>query len=110
MAKLIAIAACRGEVTSHAIFFHGLGGDPYRTWRFGLDDKLLWPLWLANDIKRLAVWTIGYEAPISRWRGSAMHLTDRATNVLAMLLAEPKLRIHSPPAESPQTFGPSRAP
>jgi pimeloyl-ACP methyl ester carboxylesterase len=53
---------------------------------------LCWLGWLAKDIKGLAVWSVGYETPISRWRGSAMHLTDRATNILARLLAEPALR------------------
>jgi hypothetical protein len=65
-----------------------LGGHPYRTWG-GSDVKSCWLGWLADDIKGLAVWSIGYAAPISRWRGSAMHLSDRATNILARMLTEP---------------------
>jgi tetratricopeptide (TPR) repeat protein len=34
---------------------------------------------------------VGYDAAVSRWRGHAMHLPDRATNVLERLLAEPAL-------------------
>jgi hypothetical protein len=39
---------------------------------------MLWPRWLAEDIDGLAIWSIGYGAPISRLRGDAMHLVDRA--------------------------------
>jgi tetratricopeptide (TPR) repeat protein len=41
---------------------------------------------------------IGYDAPVSRWRGTALHLTDQATNILHRLLAEPAL------AEEPLVF------
>jgi pimeloyl-ACP methyl ester carboxylesterase len=91
MANLVKIADSVGERCASAIFLHGLGGDAYWTWG-GADVKSCWPSWLANDLKSLAVWTVGYEAPISRWRGSAMHLTDRARNILERLLAEPALR------------------
>jgi pimeloyl-ACP methyl ester carboxylesterase/tetratricopeptide (TPR) repeat protein len=91
MSDLFRIAESVGEHRASAIFLHGLGGDAYRTWG-GSAAQSCWLGWLANDIKGLAVWSVGYEAPISRWRGSAMHLTDRATNILARLLAEPVLR------------------
>jgi pimeloyl-ACP methyl ester carboxylesterase len=73
------------------VFFHGLGGDAYATWRATADNSSFWPRWLAEDIRGLSVYSVGYEAPVSRWRGSAMHLTHRATNVLERLLAEPGL-------------------
>jgi tetratricopeptide (TPR) repeat protein/pimeloyl-ACP methyl ester carboxylesterase len=91
MADLFKIADSGGEHRASALFLHGLGGHPYRTWD-GSDVKSCWLGWLTDDIKGLAVWSVGYEAPISRWRGSAMHLTDRATNILMRLLAEPALR------------------
>jgi hypothetical protein len=78
-------------VAKHAIFIHGLGGDPFKTWQSSLEPSEVWLKWLA-EIEGLAVWTVGYNAAISRWRGSAMHLTDRATNVLELLLLEPKLK------------------
>lgn len=92
MADLIAIKGTHGEVTSHAIFFHGLGGHALNTWQSLIDPNVCWLQWLAEDIEGLTVWTIGYEAAISRWRGSAMHLTDRATNLLERILVEPRLQ------------------
>jgi tetratricopeptide (TPR) repeat protein/pimeloyl-ACP methyl ester carboxylesterase len=91
MADLFKIADSIGEHRASAIFLHGLGGHPYQTWG-GSDAQSCWLGWLAEDIEGLAVWSVGYEAPISRWRGSAMHLTDRARNILMRLLAEPALR------------------
>jgi hypothetical protein len=45
----------------------------------------LWPLWLAEEIEGIAVWSVGYDAWSSRWRGHAMPLQDRAINLLAQL-------------------------
>jgi hypothetical protein len=76
------------------LLVHGLGGHPYNTWRRGdvntawSADETFWPLWLERDCNSLAVYVIGYEAPVSRWRGTAMHLTDLATNILANLLPQ----------------------
>jgi hypothetical protein len=91
MAELFKIAEARGEKRANAIFFHGLGGDAKSTWRAAPHESSFWPAWLAQDIEGLSVYSVGYEAPISRLGGSAMHLTDRAANVLARLLAEPAL-------------------
>src|SRR3712207_6974167 len=41
-----------------------------------------WPVWLAEDVEGLAVYTLAYEAPASNWLGTAMALQDRAVNVL----------------------------
>src|SRR2546422_2146877 len=94
MADLRQVATSIGALRACAIFLHGLGGDLYGTWRCGAGPhtEIFWPRWLAEDIEGLAVWSVGYEAPISRWRGSAMHLTDRATNILARFLADRQLR------------------
>jgi pimeloyl-ACP methyl ester carboxylesterase len=91
MAELFEIAEASGEKSANAVFFHGLGGDARATWRAGPDKASFWPAWLAQDIQGLSVYSVGYEAPVSRWLGSAMHLTDRATNMLARLLIEPGL-------------------
>jgi pimeloyl-ACP methyl ester carboxylesterase len=92
MAELFEIAKAKGEKRANAIFFHGLGGKAYTTWQADKKDKAtFWPAWLAQDIDGLSVYSVGYEAPVSRWRGSAMHFTDRATNVLGDLLNEPGL-------------------
>jgi hypothetical protein len=74
------------------IFFHGLGGDPFKTWSSSSDRKACWLKWLSEDIEGLAVWTVGYQAAASRWLGSAMQLSDRATNVMERLLVEPSLQ------------------
>ncbi len=74
------------------LFLHGLGGHPFRTWQATRDDAMLWPRWLAEDIDGHAIWSVGYEAPISRWRGTAMHLVDRAENILGRLITQPELR------------------
>lgn len=80
------------KINQHVIFIHGLGGNPYTTWSTLENQLIFWPQWLASDIPSIALWTVGYAASISKWRGKAMHITDRATNVLESLLAEPDLR------------------
>jgi hypothetical protein len=59
-----------------------------KTWE---TDATFWPLWLGRDCKNVAIYLIGYDAPISRLRGTAMHLTDQAANILARVKAEPAL-------------------
>lgn len=92
MAQIIHVGTSSGERRANVIFLHGLGGDPLKTWGHGLGDKSFWPRWLAEDIPNISVFSVGYEASVSRWRGRAMHLPDRAANVLARLLAEPELK------------------
>jgi hypothetical protein len=52
----------------------------------------LWPRWLVADIPDLAVWSYEHDSSPSLWRGWSMPLVDRATNALATLLAEERLR------------------
>jgi hypothetical protein len=92
LADLHPLSNSRGALKAHVIFLHGLGGHPYRTWQATSDKKSLWPRWLAEDIEGLAVWSVGYEAPVSRWKGTAMHLVDRAENILGRLLTRAELR------------------
>jgi pimeloyl-ACP methyl ester carboxylesterase len=92
MAELFPIAEARGPKTANVIFFHGLGGDAQGTWSADSKDKAsFWPAWLAQDIEGLSVYSVGYEASVSGWNGSAMELTDRAANVLNLLLVNPDL-------------------
>ncbi|WP_232630873.1 tetratricopeptide repeat protein [Methylobacterium sp. Leaf118] len=92
MADLYRLLESRGPLETNVIFVHGLGGDPRWTWQATPDLAMLWPCWLAEDIEGLAVWSVGYEAPVSRWRGHALHLVDRAENILGRLLTRPELR------------------
>ena len=96
MSDLFKVAGPAGEPSASVLLVHGLGGHHHDTWRCSADkpwsaDETFWPLWLARDCGTLAVYVIGYDAPVSRWRGTAMHLTDQARNILASLVAEPAL-------------------
>jgi hypothetical protein len=59
----------------HVIFVHGLGGDPFGTWRYGAAADSFWPDWLAEDVAHAAVHTLGYDASPVGWLGSTMPLT-----------------------------------
>lgn len=91
MSELHCLADSRGPLNANVIFIHGLGGDARRTWQAATEAASLWPCWLAEDIDGVAVWSVGYEAAVSRWRGHALHFTDRARNVLRRLVNEPRL-------------------
>ena len=92
MADLFPIAEARGPKSATVIFFHGLGGDAHGTWSADPKDKAsFWPAWLAQDIEGLSIYSVAYEASVSGWNGSAMELTDRAANVLNLLLVNPDL-------------------
>ncbi len=92
MSRIIRVAGWSGRPRANVIFVHGLGGHAYATWRRKADDDSFWPLWLAQDVEGLAVYTLGYEAPPSNWLGTAMPLQDRAVNILECLLGEAGLR------------------
>jgi triacylglycerol esterase/lipase EstA (alpha/beta hydrolase family) len=70
------------------IFVHGLNGDPEKSWSHDGSKAGCWPYWLAEDCPNLGIWSIGYKVASSAWKGSAMPLFDRATNILAELAAE----------------------
>ena len=98
MSRLIKIAGWGGAPRASVIFVHGLGGHAYDTWRRdarrkeALEDVTFWPLWLAEDVDGISVYTMAYEAPASNWLGTSMPLQDRAVNVLEVLLSEPGLK------------------
>lgn len=95
MSQLEKIASAVGSRACSVIFVHGLGGDLFDTWCRASDRANLWPLWLAEDFDDLDIYSVGYDTSVSRWRGTAMHLPDRARNILERLLAEPDLAIGS---------------
>ncbi|NSX35558.1 hypothetical protein HTS88_03950 [Pseudarthrobacter oxydans] len=72
------------DATLDVVFVHGLDGDAQSSWSRESSSSF-WPRWLAEDIPSLAVWSVGYEASSSRWRGRAMAMEDRAINLLAEL-------------------------
>ncbi|MFH8767522.1 hypothetical protein [Streptomyces althioticus] len=67
------------------VFLHGLDGDARKTWTGKGEEAPFWPAWLAEDLEGVAVWSVGYEAWSSGWRGRAMPMQDRAVNLMAQL-------------------------
>jgi tetratricopeptide (TPR) repeat protein len=92
MSRLVRIASWKGKTRASVVYVHGLGGHVYGTWRRTADDSTFWPLWLAQDVEGLNVFSLAYDAPASNWLGTAMPLQDRAVNILEILLSEPGLR------------------
>ena len=93
MSKTIRLAswAGAGAPRANVVFVHGLGGHAYGTWRRGAEEAGFWPLWLAEDVPGLTVYTLAYEAAATNWLGTAMPLQDRAVNLREGLLAVPAL-------------------
>lgn len=92
MSRLIQIAGWSGEPRASVIFVHGLGGNPYDTWRRAANSDTFWPLWLAKDVEGITAYTVAYEAPATNWLGTSMPLQDRAVNILEYFLGEPALK------------------
>jgi hypothetical protein len=90
------------------IFVHGLNGDARATWqsaapgpRWGWLTRLwgkimrtsrppvhqpeFWLEWVAQEFPAAAVWSLGYPAASSAWRGHATPLPDRAKDILNFL-------------------------
>lgn len=78
---------------THVVFVHGLSGHLEMTWTTKASNPpVLWPKWLAEDIPGVGLWLVGYPAAKTNWRGHGMPLSERADNILARLLAEPRLK------------------
>ena len=92
MSRIVKVASWPGKPRASVVFVHGLGGHVYDTWRRAADDNTFWPVWLAQDVEGLAVYSLAYEAPVSNWLGTSMPLQDRAVNIFELLLTEPGLR------------------
>jgi tetratricopeptide (TPR) repeat protein len=92
VSRLVRITSWKGKPRGSVIFVHGLGGHVYNTWRRAADNDTFWPIWLAEDVAGLAVYSLAYEAPASNWLGTSMPLQDRAVNIFEVLLTEPGLR------------------
>lgn len=92
MSRLIKIADWTGEKRGNVVFVHGLGGHPYDTWRCAADASAFWPSWLAEDVKGLSVYSLGYVSPPTNWVGTAMPLLDEAAHALRVLLNSEDLK------------------
>ena len=91
MSEISKVAAPKGDTHVNVILIHGLGGDLRKTWQCGPDAEQFWPPWLSADVDGVAVYSVGYDASVSRLHGTAMHFTDRAKNILERILADPQL-------------------
>ncbi len=90
MADVRQLAQARGELAANIILVHGLTGKPLETWTTPKQE--LWPLWLAQDIEGIAVYSVGYDAPVSNAAGVTMHPTQIASNLLSRLLNSDELK------------------
>ena len=85
---LIKISGCENpNRCGDIIFVHGLGGHARSTWHpheLPNDDNF-WLMWLAQERPDLGIWSFGYNAAPSEWKGSTMPLFDRASNLLEYL-------------------------
>jgi pimeloyl-ACP methyl ester carboxylesterase len=83
------IAGCDNtQRAADIIFIHGLGGGASTTWTADGQQKLFWPLWVAEDFRDAGVWTLGYAASASKWREESMPLADRGNAVLEQLYSD----------------------
>src|SRR5262249_9526003 len=87
MSKLHLISDGGSTPCGAVVFVHGLGGGPFDTWKND-DQSTFWLKWLAADVPKVAFHSLEYDADLSNWFGNAMALPDRATNVVATLVAD----------------------
>lgn len=101
---LLRVARCDDEHRAFDIvFIHGLNGDARKTWEHPKEPRLrrlcrrlafwktypeprsrFWPDWVADEFLTAGIWSLRYPAASTAWRGHAMSLPDRATNVLQL--------------------------
>lgn len=73
------------------VFVHGLNGKARETWMSDpKDDATLWPVWIG-EARQCSIWSLDYDASLSRWQGQTMPLMDQGTAVLDALVNEPDL-------------------
>ncbi|WP_211203222.1 esterase/lipase family protein [Candidatus Competibacter phosphatis] len=76
------------ERVADILFVHGLGGHSLATWHptGSEENRNSWPFWLSSDLPTVGIWSLGYTAQPSEWKGgTTMPLVDRAINILAQL-------------------------
>gem|GEM_PF-3412084 len=88
MTKLTRIGDAESIPECDVVFVHGLQGDGTTTWTSdSTTTDSFWPLWLAKDVERTAIWSISYDIPALSWSGGTMGLSDRANNLLSLLVS-----------------------
>lgn len=95
---LISPADSSNPAVADIIFVHGLGGASHDTWRHGKeedDDHFFWPEELGKELPECNVWSVGYEADISRASGKGMVIGLRALAVASLMVSR-KVGIERP--------------
>jgi pimeloyl-ACP methyl ester carboxylesterase len=69
------------------VFVHGLGGNLESTWHPHGNTQAYWPQWIANDLPKTQVWSLGYPAGPTLWLAdsSRMGVLERSRNILHFL-------------------------
>lgn len=68
------------------VFVHGLGGHALSTWHpQEKSDKNSWPFWLGEELPDIGIWSFGYKAEFSGWKGKTTPRFDKASNLLHCL-------------------------
>lgn len=86
--ELVKISGCNNPArVADILFVHGLGGHSIATWHpaSSKENNDCWPFWLGRDLPIAGIWSLGYAASPSTWKGTSMPLADRAINILALL-------------------------
>jgi hypothetical protein len=85
VSELLKISHCDdSQRVADVVFVHGLDGDAKSTWHPNDNPNAFWPEWVGEDCPNLGVWSLDYEASALGWKGHAMPLDERATEVLAV--------------------------
>lgn len=63
MSRLLKIADWSGEKRGNVVFVHGLGGIPTTLGAVLRMTTRFWPLWLAEDVRGLSVYSLGHFSP-----------------------------------------------
>jgi hypothetical protein len=74
------------------VFIHGVRFANTTVWLSTGKKRELWPRWLVEEIPGLGVWSVEHDSAPTQWRGHSMHLVDRASNLLELLLGESRLK------------------
>lgn len=90
LAKLTLLSS-PAPIDRHVVFIHGVRLSNATVWLSSDKHPEVWPLWLADDIPGLGVWSIDHDSAPTLWRGHAMPVVDRANNILPLLLGEERL-------------------
>jgi hypothetical protein len=74
-----------GEAVCNIVFIHGIHGDFKATWHPDDDPASYWPRWVGEDLTDVNVYSVQYNAFVTKWLGTTMALEDRAKNIHHML-------------------------